>query len=180
MTMGRREISGFVAKNRGSRFSISGQAPARTSALRLPPNFLRASSTSTTQPPSLAPHIHLLVDSNLSHELLAFFEFQAIFAKMPPTTIHSVPTLDSFTALADHQSQTPTSFYGAKPVLHYHGLDVRALISQSQVSKLPIFTSSSDQQSISSNVEAGEGSPEAPSKVEIVDAFVSSEYVMLS
>ena len=99
---------------------------------------------------------------------------------MPPTTIHSAPALDSFTTLADHQSQTPTSFYGAKPVLHYHGIGVRALISQDQVSKLPIFTSSSDQQSASTSVEAGEGSPEAASKIEIVDAFVSSEYVILS
>jgi nucleotide-sensitive chloride channel 1A len=101
---------------------------------------------------------------------------------MPPTTIHSAPALDSFTALADHQSQTPTSFYGAKPVLHYHGVDVRALVSQDQVSKLPIFTSSSDQESTSASTsaEAGEGSPEAASKVEIVDAFVSSEYVIIS
>lgn len=99
---------------------------------------------------------------------------------MPPTTIHSAPAIDSFTALADHQSQTPTSFYGAKPVLHYHGVGVRALISHGQVSKLPIFTSSSDQQSASTGVEAGEGSPEAASKIEIVDAFVSSEYVILS
>ncbi|PMD12892.1 hypothetical protein NA56DRAFT_586495 [Hyaloscypha hepaticicola] len=86
---------------------------------------------------------------------------------MPPTTIHSAPALDSFTTLADHQSQTPTSFYGAKPVLHYHGIGVRALISQDQVSKLPIFTSSR------------EGSPEAASKIEIVDAFVSSENLTL-
>jgi nucleotide-sensitive chloride channel 1A len=99
---------------------------------------------------------------------------------MPPTTIHSLPALDSFTALADHQSQTPTSFYGAKPVLHYHGVGVRALISQSQLSKLPIFTSSTDQQPTSASVEAGEGSLEVTTKVEIVDAFVSSEYVMLS
>lgn len=98
---------------------------------------------------------------------------------MPPTTIHSAPALDSFTTLADHQSQTPTSFYGAKPVLHYHGIGVRALISQDQVSKLPIFTSSSDQQSASTGVEAGEGSPEAASKIEIVDAFVSSENLTL-
>jgi nucleotide-sensitive chloride channel 1A len=98
---------------------------------------------------------------------------------MPPTTIHSAPALDSFTALADHQSQTPTSFYGAKPVLHYHGIGVRALISEGQVQKLPIFTSSSDHQSTSASVEAGEEPPEAASKVEMVDAFVSSEYVIL-
>jgi len=32
---------------------------------------------------------------------------------MLPTTIREAPALDSFTSLADHQSQTPTSFYDA-------------------------------------------------------------------
>lgn len=94
---------------------------------------------------------------------------------MSPTTIHSPPALDSFTTLAEHQSQTPTSFYGAKPVLHYHGTGVRALISQDQVSKLPIFSSSDAQQQ--ETEEGGEAA--ATPKVESVDAFVSSEYATL-
>jgi nucleotide-sensitive chloride channel 1A len=97
---------------------------------------------------------------------------------MPPTTIHSAPALDSFTTLAEHQSQTPTSFYGAKPVLHYHGSGVRVLISQDQASKLPIFTASSDgQRSVGTTAEAGEETTGAAPKIENVDAFISSEYV---
>ncbi len=60
---------------------------------------------------------------------------------MPPTTLREAPALESFTSLAEHQSQTPTSFYSAKPVLHYHAVGARAIVSRDQVSKLPIFAS---------------------------------------
>ena len=83
---------------------------------------------------------------------------------MPPTTIREAPTLDSFTSLAEHQSQTPTSFYSAKPVLHFHGVDARAI--GDQASKLPIFGSGDDQPS-TENAESR--------KVEVVDAYISSE-----
>jgi len=96
---------------------------------------------------------------------------------MPPTTIHSPPALDSFTTLAEHQSQTPTSFYGAKPVLHYHGVAVTALITQDHTSKLPIFVSLDRP---AANAGPREDAPEpAPNVTESVDAFVSSEYVLL-
>jgi nucleotide-sensitive chloride channel 1A len=84
---------------------------------------------------------------------------------MPPTTIHSAPPLDSFTPLADHQSQTPEVFYGAKPVLHYHAVSARALISSDQTSKLPIF---------SQKLEGEEG-PQIDMVAEVIDAYVSSE-----
>ena len=89
---------------------------------------------------------------------------------MPPTTIHAAPSLDSFTALAEHQAQTPTSFYGAKPVLHYHATDTRALATASQLSRLPIFAAVAESQA------DGTGDAEAREKsVEVVEAFVSSE-----
>lgn len=89
---------------------------------------------------------------------------------MPPTTIHAAPPLDSFTTLADHQSQTPTSFYGAKPVLHYHATGTRALAARSQLSKLPIFTPLAEGQGgETAEAEAGVNS------VELVEAFISSE-----
>jgi chloride channel, nucleotide-sensitive, 1A len=89
---------------------------------------------------------------------------------MPPTTIHAAPPLDSFTALADHQAQTPTSFYGAKPVLYYHATGIRALAARSQLSKLPIFAAVVEGQA--------DGTEEAEARansVEVVEAFVSSE-----
>jgi nucleotide-sensitive chloride channel 1A len=99
---------------------------------------------------------------------------------MPPTTIRTPPSLDAFTALADHQSQTPATFYGAKPVLHYHATGIRALASWDQLSKLPIFpsdpASQSDPTAAGADAEGG-GAPERAIVVEVVDAFISSEYV---
>jgi chloride channel, nucleotide-sensitive, 1A len=60
---------------------------------------------------------------------------------MPPTTIRSAPALDSFTSLEDHQSQTPATFYGTKPVLHYHIIGAGVLITEGQMLKLPVFRS---------------------------------------
>jgi nucleotide-sensitive chloride channel 1A len=92
---------------------------------------------------------------------------------MPPATIHAAPPLDSFTPLADHQSQTPDVFYGAKPVLHYHTVGAHALISRAQLSKLPIFSQRPD---VASEAEAVE--PERPDGTmiaEVIDAYISSE-----
>jgi chloride channel, nucleotide-sensitive, 1A len=99
---------------------------------------------------------------------------------MPPTTIHSAPALDSFTTLADHQSQTPTSFYGAKPVLHYHGTDVRVLIAQDHLSKLPIFTNPEGAHT-GTNTEppTGDDAGLAPNVTESMDTFITSECVLI-
>lgn len=91
---------------------------------------------------------------------------------MPPTTIHSAPTLDSFTPLADHQSQTPEVFYGAKPVLHYHAAGARALIFRDQVSKLPIFSQTPD---VAFEAVQPEGPNGTTSVAEVIDAYISSE-----
>lgn len=60
---------------------------------------------------------------------------------MPPTTIRSAPAFDSFTSLEDHQSQTPASFYGMKPVLHHHIIGASVRITRDQMPKLPVFHS---------------------------------------
>jgi nucleotide-sensitive chloride channel 1A len=94
---------------------------------------------------------------------------------MPPTTIHTAPLLDSFTALADHQSQTPTTFYDAKPVLHYHAVAARALAAKDQSSKLPIFASRPDMELAAAEGEAVELEG---SGVVTIDAFIGSELVL--
>ncbi|KAG9231483.1 regulator of volume decrease after cellular swelling-domain-containing protein [Amylocarpus encephaloides] len=91
---------------------------------------------------------------------------------MPPTTIHSAPALDTFTTLVDHQTQTPTHFFGTKPVLHYHATRARAVAPRNQISKLPLFA---DGEAVPSEAaEAGSGVV-----VELVDVFVSSETLTL-
>ena len=76
---------------------------------------------------------------------------------MPLTAIDSPPELDSFTSLADHQSQTPTTFYGAKPVLYFHSTNAFAVIPLDQANCMPLWPAAPDQP---------------------VDIYVSSEYVL--
>ncbi len=102
---------------------------------------------------------------------------------MPPTTIRSAPALDSFTSLEDHQSQTPASFYGAKPVLHHHIVAAGVLISSDQRSKLPVFHSANAAihggATSAESSTAGEGVPvqdRYPHMGDVfVDVYVSSE-----
>lgn len=85
---------------------------------------------------------------------------------MPPTTLREAPALDSFTLLADHQAQTPSTFFGTKPILHFHSTTARALVPRSQLAHLPIFATTEG-----SSSEEGEND----SVVEVVEVFVSSE-----
>ena len=100
---------------------------------------------------------------------------------MPPTIIRSSPPLDSFVSLEDHQSHTPASFFGAKPVLHYHVVGALALTSSDQVSKLPVFRSADaasheDATGARSSVVGQEAAVEGQATaVEAVDVYVSSE-----
>jgi nucleotide-sensitive chloride channel 1A len=93
---------------------------------------------------------------------------------MLPTTIHEAPALDSFTTLADHQSQTPTTFYNAKPVLHYHAVSARALVSRDHVSKLPVFKQAEQAESGETEVVRPEQT-DSEMTAEVVDAFINSE-----
>jgi len=154
-----------------------GESSCRISALCLPHRFSSSlvninklhPSHLLAQPPFPRQGVRIERSSSLCDRSL-------VFVRMPPTTIHSSPALDSFTSLAEHQSQTPTSFYGAKPVLHYHGIGVTVLIAQDHTSKLPIFTALDH---ASANVNPPEGSSEPAATVtESVDAFVTSEYVL--
>ncbi len=88
---------------------------------------------------------------------------------MPPTTIHAPPALDSFTTLAEHQSHTPATFYGAKPVLHYYAINIRALTAADQSSKLPIFATATHPPT------GTEANVENAVCIEEINAFINSE-----
>lgn len=94
---------------------------------------------------------------------------------MPPTTIHEAPILDSYTPLAEHQSQTPSTFYNAKPVLHYHTTDARATVSRDYLSKLPIFPTA--EQPGANDAVLPRETPQGNRLWVVVDVFVTSEYV---
>ncbi|KAK3374116.1 regulator of volume decrease after cellular swelling-domain-containing protein [Lasiosphaeria ovina] len=58
---------------------------------------------------------------------------------MLPSIIHSSPSLGDFKTLSEHLEQTPETFYGGKPVLHYHATGAKAWIPRSQLGHLPFF-----------------------------------------
>jgi nucleotide-sensitive chloride channel 1A len=92
---------------------------------------------------------------------------------MPLTTIHTEPSLDSFTPLTEHQAQTPASFYGAKPILHYHCTGAHAIIPAAHRNDLPIFSSEST--TSAANGSAGANGDVPATVVERVNIFVTSE-----
>lgn len=54
--------------------------------------------------------------------------------------ISTPPGPDAHIPLAAHQSQTPESFFGAKPVLHYQDGQAKVIISKDHSSEdLPIY-----------------------------------------
>ncbi|OLN86928.1 hypothetical protein CCHL11_04546 [Colletotrichum chlorophyti] len=63
--------------------------------------------------------------------------FQVI--SMLPTIIRAPPALGDFTPIEEHQSQTPETFFGGKPVLHHHLEAAKAWIPASQKGSLAIF-----------------------------------------
>jgi hypothetical protein len=91
---------------------------------------------------------------------------------MPPTTIHSIPKIDDYTSLVDHQSSTPATFYDARPVLHYTGESFRAIAPKEQVASLKIFGSNLDIAPVAEHDAASE----RPLREEAVSIFISSEY----
>lgn len=54
-----------------------------------------------------------------------------------PTTLRSPPSVAAYTALSEHETRTPSSFYEGPPVLHYHKVAGRAYLSRENKDKLP-------------------------------------------
>jgi len=81
--------------------------------------------------------------------------------------LDSAPKADDFTPLSEHQSQTPTSFFGAKPVLHAHYERMTLVIAADQLKQDAAFSKFSSKR---------EGEEDL---VEGVDIWVSSENVVL-
>lgn len=54
--------------------------------------------------------------------------------------LHESPTVDSFTPLTTHQSQTPSSFYSGPPVLHYHTSRAQLVLSEQDLDSSPALS----------------------------------------
>ena len=89
---------------------------------------------------------------------------------MPPTTIRSPPSVGDYTPLEEYQTQTPETFVGGKPVLHYHVSGAKATIPKSQTGSLAVFPADAAPK------ETSKANGEAEQVVEReVDVFVNSE-----
>ncbi|KAH6850614.1 regulator of volume decrease after cellular swelling-domain-containing protein [Chaetomium sp. MPI-CAGE-AT-0009] len=89
-------------------------------------------------------------------------------------TVRSPFALNDYTALSEHQEQTPNSFYDGKPVLHYHATGAKAWIPKSQRGKLPFFPA--DLSSEPTGPENGALNGQTEESVEQkVDLFVNSQ-----
>ncbi|KAF9876983.1 fpd1 benzoylformate decarboxylase [Colletotrichum karsti] len=93
---------------------------------------------------------------------------------MLPTTIRSPPAVADYTPIEEHQAQTPETFFGGKPVLHYQLDGAKAWIPASQKGSLAVFPAD-----ISTTATAPEGATLRDSNEELaeqqVSVFVNSE-----
>jgi len=55
------------------------------------------------------------------------------------------PKAEEFTPLQEHQEQTPTTFFGAKPVLYAHQAGLTLIVPASQYEELTTFAKFSSQ-----------------------------------
>lgn len=90
---------------------------------------------------------------------------------MPPTILRSPPSLSDYVPLSEYQSQTPETFHGGKPVLHYHATGVLARVYRSQCDSLAFFSDPSPL----SFPEPSVDNPDEKCE-QVVDLFVNSEY----
>ncbi|KXH41819.1 hypothetical protein CNYM01_06735 [Colletotrichum nymphaeae SA-01] len=87
---------------------------------------------------------------------------------MLPTTIRSPPSLGDFTPIEEYQSATPASFFGGKPILHFHLEDAKAWIPASQKGSLAIFPAD-----VSTAASAPNGTTLKETTEELVEQHVS-------
>jgi nucleotide-sensitive chloride channel 1A len=91
--------------------------------------------------------------------------------------IRETPTADSYTLISAHQSQTPESFFGGTPVLHFRNDSAKVLVARGQLSTLPIFTTQEDAHAPDGDPVNGDGYHDAQQVVPDIDVWVTSQYV---
>jgi nucleotide-sensitive chloride channel 1A len=98
-----------------------------------------------------------------------------IYPKMTLDKVTEAPSQESFTALADHQSETPTTFFGSKPVLHHHSPNATIVVAKSQYDE---FTALHDLQAATTTGGSGASNGDPVTEmvtINGVDAWVTSK-----
>ncbi|KAM0561685.1 hypothetical protein ACHAPJ_002854 [Fusarium lateritium] len=93
---------------------------------------------------------------------------------MLPTTIRTPPQAGEYTPLSEYQSQTPETFTGGKPVLHYHLEGAKAWIPKAQCGSLALFPADSSGKPSAPEGDSINGDVEELVE-QAVDVFVNSE-----
>jgi hypothetical protein len=86
-------------------------------------------------------------------------------------SVESAPTADSFTALQEHQQQTPNTFFGGAPVLHLHCSDAKVLVSRNSLADYSHLQSLLSQQQ-------PQGQEDEEVVISGVQIWVSSRFVL--
>lgn len=84
---------------------------------------------------------------------------------MPLELVTEAPKTEDFTPLSEHQSQTPTTFFGARPVLHYHAPEAQLIVRRTEY----------DQQEVLRQIHTASDS-EAEDVILVVDVWITSKY----
>ena len=90
--------------------------------------------------------------------------------------VSELPTVDSFTPLSEHQSQTPGTFFGGKPVLHCHSPTTNLVVSLAQYEQTSALheLSTAPQNQGGSNTRPNEASTEDDVVISGIDVWVTS------
>lgn len=70
-----------------------------------------------------------LVNQNLDTQEMSLLE-----------VTHDAPAVNQYTSIEEHQAQTPGTFFGGKPVLHYHSLGALLSIERDALENNPAFS----------------------------------------
>ncbi|KAF2090886.1 hypothetical protein K490DRAFT_11615, partial [Saccharata proteae CBS 121410] len=94
-------------------------------------------------------------------------------------TLTTAPDSASFTPLAEHQSQTPGSFFGGKPVLHLHSPNATLVVSQAALQDQTVFPDLRATTSTSGTATNGDSESDTQLEIPGIDVWVTSSRLML-
>lgn len=97
-------------------------------------------------------------------------------------TTTTEPKLEDFTPLSDHQEQTPTAFYGAKPVLHLRSPNASVSVSVKDTQAQPALKALASDMLESAHQEMarrGEDLTNATNTIPGLDIWVSSKHLTI-
>lgn len=82
--------------------------------------------------------------------------------------VTQAPKHEDFTQLSEHQAQTPTTFFGARPVLHHYSADAKLVVRRSEY----------DEHDVLRQIHTSTDS-ETEDVVLVVDVWITSRYTLV-